>query len=123
MPSPNMFTVYADDVEKSTAFYADVFEQPASQTIPGFAMFTWKEGWNFGIWGKDSVVPQTQTSGGATELGLPLPDNDAVDSLHQQWKAKGVSILQAPTMMGFGYTFTATDPDGNRLRPFAPAQS
>ncbi|WP_374468302.1 hypothetical protein [Ferrovibrio sp.] len=30
------------------------------------------------------------------------------------------AILQPPTAMDFGYTFLAADPDGHRLRVFAP---
>lgn len=122
MLTPNMFTVYANDVEKSTAFYADVFEKPVSHSMPGFALFTWETGWDFGIWGKNELEPKSDSIGGASEVGLPLADNDAVDSLYAQWKSKGISILQEPTQMGFGYTFTAADPDGNRLRLYAAAQ-
>jgi len=32
-----------------------------------------------------------------------------------------VSILQGPTDMEFGRTFVGLDPDGHRLRIFAPA--
>lgn len=34
---------------------------------------------------------------------------------------RGLPMLQTPTTMDFGYTFTATDPDGHRLRVFSPA--
>jgi predicted enzyme related to lactoylglutathione lyase len=34
----------------------------------------------------------------------------------------GVAIAQKPVEMDFGYTFTALDPDGHRLRVFAPGQ-
>jgi predicted enzyme related to lactoylglutathione lyase len=32
-----------------------------------------------------------------------------------------MKIVQPPTRMEFGYTCTALDPDGHRLRVFAPA--
>jgi predicted enzyme related to lactoylglutathione lyase len=38
------------------------------------------------------------------------------------WKLLGLDIIQEPTKMDFGFTFTAADPDGHRLRVFAPAQ-
>ena len=37
------------------------------------------------------------------------------------WAKLGLKILQEPTKMDFGYTFTAADPDGHRLRVFAAA--
>lgn len=43
-----------------------------------------------------------------------------VRALHAAWCARGLSILQAPVAMDFGLTFTAADPDGHRLRVFAP---
>jgi predicted lactoylglutathione lyase len=33
----------------------------------------------------------------------------------------GADVLQKPTQMDFGYTFTVADPDGHRLRAFAAA--
>ena len=34
----------------------------------------------------------------------------------------GLRIIQEPTKMDFGFTFTAADPDGHRLRVFNPSQ-
>ena len=34
---------------------------------------------------------------------------------------RGIEILQKPTRMDFGFTFVGLDPDGHRLRVFAPA--
>ena len=50
-------------------------------------------------------------------------DNAAVQQLHADWDAKGLRIAQAPTDLDFGHTFVALDPDGHRLRVFAPAAS
>lgn len=122
MPSLDMLTVYATDVEKSTAFYEDVLEKPVIQTMPGFAIFNLKTGLNFGIWAKNDVAPRSDMVGGATEVAFSLPDNDAVEHLYARWKDKDIAIIQEPTVMDFGYTFTALDPDGNRLRLFAPSQ-
>jgi hypothetical protein len=38
-----------------------------------------------------------------------------------RWQALGARIAQAPTKMDFGFTGVALDPDGRRLRAFAPA--
>ena len=44
----------------------------------------------------------------------------AVRACHARWQGLGVPVIQAPTEMDFGLTFTALDPDGHRLRVFAP---
>jgi predicted enzyme related to lactoylglutathione lyase len=53
-------------------------------------------------------------------LGFSVADATAVDALHQEWRKRGLKITQAPTEMDFGRTFVALDPDGHRLRVFAP---
>jgi hypothetical protein len=45
-----------------------------------------------------------------------------VRSAHADWIACGLRIVQEPVDLDFGYTFTALDPDGHRLRVFAPRQ-
>jgi predicted enzyme related to lactoylglutathione lyase len=40
--------------------------------------------------------------------------------MHAEWKRRGLTIVQAPTRLDFGTTFVAVDPDGHRLRVFAP---
>jgi predicted enzyme related to lactoylglutathione lyase len=48
-------------------------------------------------------------------------DNPAeVDRTFAEWRGRGVEIAQTPTQLDFGYTFVALDPDGQRLRVFAP---
>jgi predicted lactoylglutathione lyase len=51
-----------------------------------------------------------------------VPDTAQVDALHADWQARGLRILQAPVTRDFGYTFTAVDPDGHRLRVFARSE-
>jgi predicted enzyme related to lactoylglutathione lyase len=50
-----------------------------------------------------------------------VPDADAVRATHESWKGFGLKVAQAPTAMDFGVTCVALDPDGHRLRVFAPA--
>ena len=49
-----------------------------------------------------------------------VADAEAVARTHADWKSRGLPIAQAPTAMDFGHTFVALDPDGHRLRVFAP---
>jgi hypothetical protein len=43
-----------------------------------------------------------------------------VEATHTRWLALGLPIAQPPTRMDFGYTCVGLDPDGHRLRAFAP---
>ena len=52
-----------------------------------------------------------------------VADPAAVSDTHADWSKRGLSIAQVPTKMDFGTTFVALDPDGHRLRVFAPAAS
>jgi predicted enzyme related to lactoylglutathione lyase len=49
-----------------------------------------------------------------------VADAAAVEATHADWTRRGLRIAQVPTRMGFGTTFVAVDPEGHRLRVFAP---
>lgn len=53
--------------------------------------------------------------------GLTL-SSSGFRTVHARWRARGCVVLQAPTAMDFGYTFTVQDPDGHRVRVFAPEE-
>jgi predicted enzyme related to lactoylglutathione lyase len=84
-------------------------------------MLPMREGMMLGLWRIDGVAPASTTLGGGGELCAALATREAVDALHADWLARGVPVLQPPTAMDFGYTFTAADPDGHRIRVFHPA--
>ncbi len=84
-------------------------------------MFVLDSGVKLGLWARHDVQPPSGGGSGG-ELCFPTDGDGAVDALFQQWKKRGLSIAQPPTRMDFGYTFLALDPDGHRLRVFAPAQ-
>lgn len=73
-----------------------------------------------GLWARDTVAPAADAAPGGAELAITVADNDAVRAAHADWSARKLPIAQAPTAMDFGYTFVALDPDGHRLRVFAP---
>ena len=60
-------------------------------------------------------------TGGGGELAFSVSDAGAVQALHSEWNKRGLKIAQAPVEMEVGHTFVALDPDGHRLRVFAPA--
>jgi catechol 2,3-dioxygenase-like lactoylglutathione lyase family enzyme len=111
--------LYVEDVAASQAFYARTLGRPAIESSPGFAMIPAAPGVMLGLWRRDEVRPDARAPGGA-EVAFALENDAAVDAAHTEWRDRGVKIAQTPTRMDFGYTFLALDPDGHRLRMFAP---
>lgn len=119
MPTPNFSILYVADPVASARFYASLLERPPVEASPTFAMFALDAGTMLGLWSRRTVEPAATAPGGS-ELAFSLDSDAAVDAAHARWKALGLPVVQAPVRMDFGYTFTATDPDGHRLRAFAP---
>jgi predicted enzyme related to lactoylglutathione lyase len=84
-------------------------------------MYALSSGVMLGLWARHDVKPAAQADGGGAELCFPVADADAVRQTHGDWSGRGLKIVQAPVQMDFGWTFCAHDPDGHRLRVFAPA--
>lgn len=120
--TPTYALLYVRDVAASTAFYARRLGRPPVEASPGFALFVCDTGLKIGLWRADAVQPPATATPGAAELAFAQPDEHAVREQHAGWVDDGVAIAQAPTAMDFGFTFTALDPDGHRLRVFTPAQ-
>jgi predicted enzyme related to lactoylglutathione lyase len=72
------------------------------------------------LWSRHTVTPAATATGGGGELAFTVTDAAAVRHLHAAWRGRGLAIAQAPTDMDFGHCFVALDPDGHRLRVFAP---
>ena len=120
MFNPNFVILYVENPTASAAFYAILVGRPAIESSPTFAMFALGSGLMLGLWSKHTVEPAAEPSFGGSELAFRVADANAVRALHQAWVAQGLAIAQAPTELDFGYTFVALDPDGHRLRVFAP---
>ena len=116
----NFVILYVDNVPASAAFYADLLGAPPAEASPGFAMFAMPSGLMFGLWARDTVEPKAGANGGS-EIAFTVADAEAVKAYHADWQGRGLPIAQAPTDMDFGRTVVALDPDGHRLRVFAPA--
>jgi len=101
----------------SAAFYERLLGRPPVEAAPTFAMLPLREGVMLGLWQRDGVQPTPGAAPGGSEVAFIAND---VDATHAEWLAKGTTILQGPTDMDFGRTFTAADPDGHRLRVFKP---
>lgn len=106
----------------SARFYEGLLGTPALEQSPTFAMFALPSGARLGLWSRQTVEPPTTARGGAAEIAMVAPSAAAVDAIHAAWSERGIAILQPPSALDFGRTFTAADPDGHRLRVFCPSQ-
>lgn len=83
-------------------------------------MFALDSGLMLGSWSKHTVVPAATVAGGGGELAMSVASEERVDSLHADWRSRGLVIARAPISMDLGYTFVALDPDERRLRVYMP---
>src|SRR4051812_18445540 len=118
MTEPNFLILYVNDATVSAGFYADLLGRKPVEAASTFAMFALESGVMLGLWTKRGIEP-TATAPGGNEMGFSVERADRVDALHNEWRSRGLEIIQAPTEMDFGRTFVALDPDGHRLRVFA----
>jgi catechol 2,3-dioxygenase-like lactoylglutathione lyase family enzyme len=121
MTDPNFVILYVKDPSASAAFYADVLGRTPVEASPTFVMFALSSGVMLGLWLRDNVSPVADAAAGGAELAITVGDADAVRATHADWSRRKLEIAQPPTAMDFGFTFVALDPDGHRLRVFAPA--
>ena len=118
MPDFNFLLLHVEDDAASAAFYTALLGIPIIAQQPGFAMLPLRDGVMLGLWARDTVEPASSGQTGASEIAFAVAD---VAATHAEWQRRGVTIIQAPTQMSFGMTFVGVDPDGHRLRVFAPA--
>jgi catechol 2,3-dioxygenase-like lactoylglutathione lyase family enzyme len=121
MSNPNFAIVYVDNPAASGDFYRALLQREPVQASPAFVLFALDSGLMFGLWSRHSVKPPAVAAGGGGELAFSVAKPQAVDEAHVRWKALGVPILLPPTDMEFGRSFVGVDPDGHRVRVFAPA--
>ena len=120
MFEPNFLLLYVADPLESSAFYADILGRAPVEAQPTFALFVLRSGLKLGLWLKANVQPATSAHNGGSELCFTVENAAEVRATHSAWAERGLPILQTPTEMDFGHTFVALDPDGHRLRVFAP---
>lgn len=119
MPDLSLVILYVDSPTVSAAFYAELLGRAPAEASPTFALFPLSSGIGLGLWSRHTVEPAAASpAGGGSEIALTAGD---VDAVHADWEARGLTIAQPPTDMDFGRTFVALDPDGHRIRVFAPA--
>jgi len=120
MKDPHFVLLYVDSPEKSSIFYAALLGRPPVEASKTFAMFALSPGLMLGLWSRHTVVPAAAGGGGGAELAFTAGSVEEVRAVHADWLRLGLEVLQAPAALDFGFTFVAQDPDGHRLRVFAP---
>ena len=123
MTTPNLILLYVSDARRSAAFWSDLLGVAPVELSDTFAMMPLATGTRLGLWGLAGVEPATTTRGGGCEIAIAVATPAEVDTTHAAWAALGRAILQAPTTMDFGRTFTAADPDGHRIRVLCEASA
>ena len=123
MSDPNFLILYVENPTASTAFYGALLGRTAVEASATFAMFALESGMMLGLWARHTVEPAAKSAGGGGEIAFAVEGNAKVDAIHAEWGGRGLPIVQPPSKMDFGYTFVALDPDGHRLRVFAPGVS
>lgn len=121
MPHPNFLILYVDSPAASGTFYSGLLGRDPVEASPTFVLFALDGGLMLGLWSRHTVAPAAAAAGGGGELAFTVKTAEAVDTTHADWQARGLAIAQAPVALDFGRTFVALDPDGHRLRVFAPA--
>ena len=122
MSDISFILLFVEDTARSAEFYARLLEKPVVEASPTFAMIPAGANLMLGLWRRDGVAPAAGAPGGG-EIAVALPDAAAVSAAHARWASQGARIAQAPAKMDFGFTFVALDPDGHRIRAFAPGEA
>src|SRR5262245_38594504 len=120
MPDFSFLLLHVDSPAASAKFYRDLLGLPIVEESPTFAMLPLREGVMLGLWSRATVEPKSVGQFGTSEVAFTVSDAAAVRKTHTDWERSGLRIAQTPTRMDFGTTFVALDPDGHRLRVFAP---
>ena len=123
MIEPSAIVLYVDNLLISSPFYQNLLGIKPAEASPTFHAFKLSNGLSLGLKVKHTIEPPTSDKNGSGELAFTLDNNKQVDALFAEWQERKVNIAQPPTVMTYGYTFLALDPDGNRLRVVSMTQS
>jgi predicted enzyme related to lactoylglutathione lyase len=109
--------VYVNDAPAAARFYGDLLGMSPAFETSGYITFDLGPGAELALWSGQFEdlspgVPRTSEVCLAIEGGRP----DEINTIFKRWQSKGVTILHEPHDAGFGLTFLAADPDGNRIR-------
>lgn len=117
MTTLNYLLLPVIEPQRSKPLYTQLLEQQPVQDSETFVLFSLLSGLRVGLWAKTDMRPEAGAPGGM-DIAFSEPNHDAVNRTYERWAELGLEIIQKPTEMAFGFTFTARDPDGHRLRVF-----
>jgi len=117
MNALNYTILYVANPKKSAEFYQRLFQTEPVVTEDIYYMFVLQTG-RLGLWAIDDTQPPATKGPSQSELVFTLGSREEVDACCRLWQQHGAEILQQPSEMDFGYTFTCSDPDGHRLRVY-----
>ena len=120
MAQPSHILSYVADTRRSTALYAKILDLQPEEATSTYAVFALPNGARLALRAREGVEPRATLPGG-TELCFSVDTAAAVKRTRDTWFKLGLRIIQEPVKMDFGFTFTAADPDGHRLRVVSPA--
>jgi predicted enzyme related to lactoylglutathione lyase len=123
MPDFSFLLLHVQNHAASATLYNELLGIPIVDQKPDISMLPLRDGVMLGLWSTETVEPKSTGQSAASEVTFTAADAKAVEATHADWKKRGLTIIQAPTRMSFGMTFVALDPDGHRLRVFAPNAS
>ncbi len=119
MAEPSHILSYVADTRKSASLYSKILGLAPVEATSNHAVFALPGGGRLALRARAGVEPRATLPGG-TELCFPVDTDDEVRRTRDLWAKLGLKIIQEPVRMEFGFTFTAADPDGHRLRVYAP---
>ena len=116
--------LFVSDLERAIAFYGETLGFALKRRDIGFAEFH-TNGVGLALWEVSDVtqaleLEKTPRQGLSVMLAVRVETADAVDALHDELAAKGVTIVQAPTTHAWNARTTYfSDPDGNLWEIYA----
>ena len=113
---PSTIVLYVDNLAVSSTFYQDLLGIKANEASPTFHSFTLSNGMDLALKAKQALDLPADKNGSYGELAFTLDNKHKVNELFAEWQEKDMKIALPPTILPYGYTFVALDPDGNRLR-------
>lgn len=119
---PSAIVLYVENLAISSLFYQDILGIKPEEASPTFHTFALSNGMSVGLKAKHTVEPPPEKNGGG-ELAFTVDNNRKVDELFTLWQRKKINMAVSPTLIPYGYTFVALDPDDNRLRVVALRKS
>lgn len=119
MTHPDFTILFVDNPLKSADFYKSLFGTDPVERSATFSLFVLNTGMKLGLWSRHTAEPLVTAAPGSCEICFRLGAAADVDKTYADWTARGLTVLQTPVEMDFGYTFVVADPDGHRLRVYA----